>query len=181
MKRPVKFYVCCGFTVVIVLIGMLFIAPVGAVENNLKFGGTLVSDPCELDPATSELSVDFGTVIKKGLYLHERTNAVPFTINLIECDTAQGNQVTITFSGKESVALPGALAVTGTTGIAIGLENTNGTPQVLNQPTPVYTLANGTNSFTLQAYVAGEPDAIQARSITSGDFSATATFEMAYP
>lgn len=181
MKQPVKFFVCCGFTVVILLIGMLFIAPVGAAENNLKFGGTLVSDPCELDPATSELTVDFGTVIKKGLYLHERTNAVPFTINLIGCDTALGNKVTITLSGTESTALPGALAVAGATGIAIGLENAGGTPLAFNQPTPVYTLASGTNSFTLQAYVAGEPDAIQTQSITTGDFNATATFEMAYP
>ncbi|MFU2317531.1 fimbrial protein [Rahnella sp. PCH160] len=176
-----KFPVCCGLALAVVLIGILFIAPVSAIENNLKFSGTLVSDPCELDPNTTELTVDFGTVIKKGLYLHQRTNAKPFTINLIECDIAQGNEVTITFSGTESTTLPGALAVTGTTGIAIGLENTDGTPQAINQPTPVYTLANGTNSFTLQAYVAGEPDALQAQSITTGDFNATATFEMAYP
>lgn len=181
MSIPMKFFVFCGFCVAIGLIGVLFIAPVNAEENNLKFSGTLVSDPCELDPATTDLTIDFGTVIKKGLYLHERTNAKPFTINLIECDTAQGNQVTITFSGTESTALPGALAVTGATGIAIGLENANGTPQALNQPTPVYTLANGTNSFTLQAYVAGEPDSIRAQSITTGDLTATATFEMAYP
>ncbi|MFO6300196.1 fimbrial protein [Rahnella selenatireducens] len=176
-----KSLVCRSFAGVTLLTGIMFFAPVNAAENNLKFSGTLVSDPCELDPGTSELTVDFGTVIKKGLYLHQRTNAKPFTINLIECDTAQGNEVTITFSGTESTALPGALAVTGTEGIAIGLENTNGAPQAFNQPTPVYTLASGTNSFTLQAYVAGEPDAIQAQSITTGDFSATATFEMAYP
>lgn len=181
MRGLMNFFICCGFAVVIALAGMSFTAPATAAENNLKFSGTLVSDPCELDPATSELTIDFGTVIKKGLYLHPRTNAKPFTINLIDCDTAQGNQVTITFSGTESTALPGTLAVTGATGIAVGLETANGTPQALNQPTPVYALANGTNSFTLQAYVAGEPDAIQAQSITAGDFNATATFEMAYP
>lgn len=173
--------ICWAFTAVILLTVMMFIAPVHALDNNLKFGGTLVSDPCELDPMTSDLTVDFGTVIKKGLYLHSRTNAKPFTINLIACDTALGNEMTLTFSGTESATLPGALAVTGATGIAIGLENPDGTPLSFNKPTSVYTLANGSNSFTLEAYVAGEPDAIQAQSITTGDFSATATFEMAYP
>lgn len=105
----------------------------------------------------------------------------PLVDNLINCDMAQANQVTFNFSGTESTTLPGSLAVTGVTGIAIGLENPDGTPLALNKPTPAMALSTASNSFIFQAYVAGEPDAIQAQTITTGDFSATATFEMAYP
>lgn len=176
-----KHAVCCVYRVATLLTAMLSVVSVHAVDDNLKFSGTLVSDPCELDPLTTDLTVSFGTVIKKGLYLNARTSAIPFTINLINCDTAQGNQVTFTLSGTESTTLPGTLAVTGATGIAIGLENPDGTPLALNKPTPAMALSSGNNRFMFQAYVAGEPDAIQAQTITTGDFSATATFEMAYP
>lgn len=165
------------------LLASLFcLSPAGAVENNLKFSGSLVSDPCELDPQTTTLTVDFGTVIEKDLYLYTRTKDVPFTINLTSCDTSLAEQVTFTFKGTESAALPGLLAVERAgTGIAIGLESQSGTPLAFNKPSPQLTLSNGTNSFTLMAYVTGEPEAINQQSIVPGDFSATATFEMAYP
>lgn len=152
-----------------------------AIENNLHFSGNLVSEPCKPDPLTNDLTVSFGTVIEKSIYLNTRTDDATFTINLLECDTSMGRSVVLTFRGTESDALPGDLAVTGVTGIAIGLENPDGTPLQLNKPAPQLPLSDGSNSFTFKAYVTGEPTAIQEHSITAGDFSATATFEMAYP
>ncbi|HFQ8225027.1 TPA: fimbrial protein [Citrobacter freundii] len=141
----------------------------------------LATDPCQLDPETTDIRVDFTTVVKKELYLHSRTNAKPFTIRLTGCDTGLGSEVNMKFSGIES-KLPGTLAVTGeATGIAIGMEKPDGTPLPFNKATPGYTLVSGTNNITLQAYVIGEPDAITAQTITAGDFTATATFELAYP
>lgn len=67
------------------------------------------------------------------------------------------------------------------TGVAIGMEKPDGTPLPFNKATPGYTLVNGTNDITLQAYVIGEPNAITAQTIAAGDFTATATFELAYP
>lgn len=153
-----------------------------AVDNNLQFSGTLVSEPCELDPQTTDLRVDFKSIVEKDLYLNTRTRSEAFTINLLGCDTTQGNLATLTFRGTESTALPGKLAVDNTTaGIAIGLENQDGSPLTLNQPSPEMTLAQGTNSLTFQAYVMGEPEAIQKQSIAPGEFTATATFEITYP
>ena len=40
-----------------------------AVENNLNFSGTLVSEPCDLDPSTTDITVDFKSVVEKYLYL----------------------------------------------------------------------------------------------------------------
>ncbi|WNN49339.1 fimbrial protein [Siccibacter colletis] len=157
------------------------ISPVQAVESNLQFGGTLVSDPCDLDPETTDLEIDFGSVIEKDLYLHTRTQGVPVVINLINCDTTLGDAVSLTFKGTENSALPGMLAVTGTAaGIGIALETQDGSPLPFNRATPSMTLAQGNNSIALRAYVTGEPEAIKNQTMTPGDFSAIATFEMEY-
>lgn len=152
-----------------------------AVENNLNFSGTLVSEPCDLDPSTTDITVDFKSVVEKYLYLNTRTNSVPFTINLINCDISIQNSVTFSFTGTEDSELPGLLNVTGTaSGIAIGIEKNDGTPIPLNIATPAYQLANGSNTFSFQAYVEGEPKAIAEQSIIAGSFSSIATFEMNY-
>lgn len=153
-----------------------------ALDNNLHFSGTLVSEPCNLDPQTSDITVDFSSVVEKYLYQNTRTLGVPFVVNLTDCDISLGNKVTMTFKGTESSVLPGLLAVTGTAkGIAIGMETPEGTKLPFNQPTPEYALVTGSNQFILHAYVQGEPVAIAQQTITPGDFSATATFELAYP
>lgn len=156
---------------------------VQAKNNNLHFDGTLVADPCELDPDTTNIRLDFGTVIDKYLYLNTRTHSQPFTLRLIECDTGLGNQAEITFRGTESRELPGLLALSGgaATGIAIGMEMQDGTPLPLNEPVPPQTLQDGVTSLTFMGYVQGEPSAIQGHSIGRGDFTAVATFEIAYP
>lgn len=168
-------------------LGLALLSAVGlddarAVENNLHFSGALVSEPCNLDPQTTDFKVDFGMVVEKYLYLNTRTKSVPFVVSLTDCDISLGNKAILTFKGTESSALPGLLAVTGgAAGVAIGMETPDGTALPFNQPTPEYSLANGTNHLTLQAYVQGEPTAIAQQTITPGDFSATAIFELAYP
>ncbi|EOC0416705.1 type 1 fimbrial protein [Cronobacter malonaticus] len=153
-----------------------------ATDNNLHFSGTLVSEPCNLDPQTSDIVVDFDSIVDKYLYANTRTKSIPFVIKLTNCDISLGSKVTLTFKGSENTALPGLLAVTGTaTGIAIGMEDIDGRALPFNQPTPEYTLAQGTNTFTLGAYVQGEPLAITQQTIAEGDFTAIATFELAYP
>lgn len=154
-----------------------------ASDNNLHFDGTLVADPCELDPKTTDIVLDFGTVIDKYLYLNTRTHSQPFTINLIECDISMGKAVMMSFKGLESPELPGLLALTGgaATGIAIGMELADGTPLPFNKPTPAFDLNDGTTRITLQGYVQGEPTALQNRQIGRGEFTATATFELDYP
>ena len=154
-----------------------------AKDNNLHFDGTLVADPCELDPNTTDIKLDFGTVIDKYLYLNTRTHSQPFTINLVACDTSLGDEAVFTFKGTESSELPGLLALTQgpASGIAIGMELPDGTPLPFNQPTPQLHLQDGTTSLTFQGYVQGEPTAIQNHSITRGNFTAIATFEISYP
>lgn len=149
--------------------------------ENLLFSGTLVSEPCELDPLSSN-TVDFDSVIIKTLYANTRSESKVFSIKLTNCNIAIGSKVTVALKGSESEALPGYLATTGTAqGIAIGLEYADATPLAFNKASSEFTLVDGSNELTLQAFVQGTPDAIESTSITAGDFSAIATVELNYP
>lgn len=166
----------------------LFLLPVagGQVANaadNLQIKGVLVNEPCVLDPEGNTLTVDFRTVIKKGLYKDKRTPAIPFTIRLTECDTSIGKEVTLKLAGNESTALPGFLTTqgAGSTGIAIGLETPDKTPIAVNQETAAYALQDNVTEIHLQAFVEAEPDAIKNQTLVAGDFSATATINVSYP
>lgn len=156
---------------------------VWADSNNLQMDGTLVYEPCTLEPVDNTLEVDFGTVIKKELYAENRTNSVPFTITLTDCDTQLGKTVSFTLNGLESQELTGYLAVSGidSAGIAIGIETPKGEPLPVNQPTSFYSLQDNTTRIALQAFVEAVPEAIKNQSLVSGDFSATATLEATYP
>ncbi|OKB66623.1 exotoxin [Serratia marcescens] len=154
-----------------------------AKDNNLHFDGTLVADPCVLDPKTTDIRLDFGTVVDKYLYLNTRTHSQPFVINLIECDTSLGDTVIMTFKGAESKELPGLLALTSgpAAGIAIGMELDDGHPLPFNKPTPGFALRDGETQLRLRGYVQGEPSALQSHRIGRGEFTAVATFELNYP
>lgn len=157
--------------------------PAVAKDNNLRFDGALVMDPCVLDPKTTDIELDFGTVIDKYLYLNTRTHSRPFTLNLLECDTRLGSSVVMTFKGTESKELPGLLALTGgsATGVAIGMELDDGRQLPFNKATPGFALQDGVTALRFKGYVQGEPTALKNHSIGRGDFTAVATFEIAYP
>lgn len=167
---------------------LLAVSPVRALDNNLSVTGTLVTEPCALDVDQNTLTVDFGTVIKKGLY-GEPTRPQPLTVTLTGCDLSLGASVSLVFTGTESSGLPGYLAATGDggAGVAIGLETLDGTAIPVNAVSPVYDLAanlqadGATVLLPLQAFVQAEPDAIRDHSLVSGDFSATAVIAATYP
>lgn len=161
----------------------LLIGSALAAENNVHLHGALVAEPCVIPPGEEEISLDFGTIVDKYLYLNTRTPGQPFSIHLTECDLILGKTVRVTFSGTESISLPGLLAVnTGNeaNGIAIGLETPDAKPVLLNQAMDKVSLQAGNNMIPLRAYVRGEPAAISNQSIALGPFTATATFSLDY-
>lgn len=175
-----------GGTYRFLLWGMVFLAVVmgsdGAAEN-MRFHGALVAEPCVIAPGKELLQLDFGNVVDKYLYLNKRTHGIPLVIQLAECDLSLGATVTLTFTGNESIKLPGMLlpeAGSQAAGIAIGLETPEGQPLPLNRPSAAYPLRAGNSEVQLRAYVQGEPQAIAQKSITHGAFNATATFILGY-
>lgn len=167
-------------------LGLLaFIQPVLAADNNLQISGELVAEPCTLDTASSDITLDFGNLVSKYFYQTSRTPGEPFAIVLTECDISLGSSATVTFKGSESAELPGLLVPNDgdTHGIAFGIETDEESPRplALNKASPIFTLTNGTSTLALRGYVQAEPAAIAAKSILAGAFIATATFEIDYP
>ncbi len=151
--------------------------------NNVRLHGALVAEPCVIPPGEEEIALDFGAIIDKYLYLNTRTLGQKFEIRLAECDTSLGKTVAVTLVGTESLALPGLLAINAGSqakGIAIGLETPEGKALPMNKTSDKYSLRPGGNSVALQAYVRGEPQAIERRTIGRGAFGAVATFRLAY-
>jgi len=156
---------------------------IAAPEDNMKFSGTLVAEPCVIPAGEENIPLDFGSVIEKYLYANQRSKSQPFTIHLAECDPAVASTVSVTFSGTEDTNLPGFLALdpgSSAAGVAIGLETESGEALPLNQRSAVSELVSGDNFLNWEAYVQGEPDALSGKSITSGEFMATATFSLDY-
>ncbi len=154
-----------------------------APEIGLTYTGSLVAEPCVIEPGDEEVRLDFGTIIDKYLYLNTRTLSKPFEIRLAECDLSIGKTVKVMFQGTESIELPGLLAVDSASeakGIAIGLETLETKPLLINKESDEYPLQAGNNLIALKAYVQGEPTAITDKTITRGPFSAVATFSLEY-
>ncbi|BEO10533.1 TPA: fimbrial protein [Serratia marcescens] len=162
---------------------LIVFTPHARAEYNLYFHGELVAEPCVIPPGSEIIPLDFGTVIDKYLYSYQRTLAVPLAIQLAECDLSLGQSLTVTFVGSENGSLPGYLALdTGSQarGVAIGLESMEGKSLPLNKRGEKISLVSGNNQIRLQAYIRGEPLALQSRTIVRGDFSAAVTFNLEY-
>jgi P pilus assembly protein, pilin FimA len=86
-------------------------APPAAAAENMRFHGTLVAEPCVIQPGDEDIQLDFGTIVDKYLYLNTRTHSQSFALHLTECDLSLGNTVAITFTGTENAKLPGLLAL----------------------------------------------------------------------
>lgn len=163
------------------LLNTALAAPPAGVS--VMYRGSLVAEPCTLLPEDENILLDFGTVIDKYLYLNTRTHSKPFQLHLIDCDISLGKTVKMTFSGTESLALKGLLALDGSSeakGVAIGLETQDGQALALNQQSRGHEITDGNNTLTLQAYVKGEPEAIKNKAIERGMFTAVATFSLEY-
>jgi type 1 fimbria pilin len=154
-----------------------------SAADNMLFHGALVAEPCTLKSGDEDVNLDFGTVIDKYLYTHGRTPAKSFSLTLQDCDLSLGKTVKVTFSGNSSMELPELLALDGgsqANGIALGLETATGQPVILNKPSQGIALNGGSTSLVWQVYVQGEPTALAKKSIGLGEFSAVATFGLAY-
>ncbi|WP_260514000.1 fimbrial protein [Serratia fonticola] len=151
--------------------------------KNMRLYGALVAEPCVILPGDETVVLDFDTVIDKYLYMNTRTNGKAFELRLAQCDLSMGEKVKVTFSGDESIALPGLLALNGTSvasGIAIGMETPQGELLPINVPGKAQKLVSGANILTVHAFVKGEPEALAQRTIGRGTFNAQATISLEY-
>jgi type 1 fimbria pilin len=164
---------------------LAFALPSARALDNLYFYGSLISQPCTIAPGDERVELNFGTVIDKELYANRHTPSQTFTIRLSGCKPSERqNSVSVSFTGTESIELPGRLALepgSQASGIAIGIQGQDGTPILINEGrSPDYRLMVGENQLRLKARVEGEPQALATRSIAKGPFSAIVTFRLNY-
>lgn len=154
-----------------------------AEDNNVHMYGAIVAEPCIISPGNDEIHLDFSNVVGKYLYLNTRTIGQQFEIRLAECDLSLGKSVKVTFSGNESIALPGLLAIetsSEASGIAVGFETLNGKKMLINKKSDEFLLQKGSSIIALKTYIRGEPQAIENNTIGYGTFNAVATFSLEY-
>ncbi|WP_330210479.1 fimbrial protein [Pseudomonas sp. AM4(2022)] len=152
--------------------------------DNLSFKGNLVEEACTIRPGDEAITLELWDVTSKHLYINTRTQGKNFRLHLEDCDTTIGKTVNILFGGRENMALPGLLALdpgSGATGVAVGLETLSNKPLPLNQVSDDQVLSEGSNVIELKAYLQGEPQAIQDKTIGQGAYTVTSTFTLDYP
>lgn len=149
--------------------------------DNVYLYGTLVAEPCTLKPGDENISVGFGNIVDKYLYINARSPSQAFQLHLQGCDLSIGKQLSVSFSGNESSILPGLLAVLqDNSGLAIGIEDAGGKAIALNSGSKEVTLEKGDMTLKFAAWIQGEPQAIKTHTIARGAFSAVATFRLEY-
>lgn len=159
------------------------VAAHAADTPNMYFSGQLVAEPCMLAPQDGLRELDFNAVVDKDLYLHGRSSGRPITLRLLNCDITEGRtQISVTFGGSPSAALPGLVQLDGggASGLAIGLETLQGGALPLDTKNPLGVITTGTNDIAFMAYLQAEPDAQADRTIGLGPIKASVTFTLNY-
>ena len=173
-----------GAAIFLLLSGPIY-AQTELIGGDMRFHGTVEALPCSVKPGGDKIGVNFKQISTKDLYSNKTSPPVSFTIPLENCSDAVFKTVSVTFSGIESTELPNHLIInpvspSSASGVAIGLKESNGSAIELNKPTTAENIANGSMDLTFQAWVAGEPTALQNGDITLGPFTATANYTLTY-
>ena len=171
----------CAGLIFLLTFGLM---PTGQAADNLSFKGNLVEQACTIRPGDEAITLELWDLTSKHLYINTRSRGKGFRLHLDDCNTTIGNTVTITFGGRENMALPGLFALdggSGASGIGIGLETPSDKPLPLNVVSDEQVLSNGNNVIELKAYVQGEPNAIRDQTIGHGPYTVTSTFTLDYP
>jgi type 1 fimbria pilin len=149
-------------------------------HGTVKFHGTIIDAPCSITPNTIEQTVELGDISNKALANGGKSNPRPFDIKLESCDLSglTDKTVTITFTGPESSAQPGYLAIVGNaSGAAIAITNDNGTNIPLGTPSQATKTQQGDNVLSYAAYLQGNGT---SAAVVPGSFTSVANFTLAY-
>lgn len=165
------------------LMTLLLCLPIYANADHVEFTGILRNAiSCSINN-DSDLVIPFNEVNDKDLY-KKRDIMQPFDLTISGCEHLPDFSYTMAFTGVENLNIRGAISIDsddGKAGYAIKL-NYDGNDILLNTEYPVFFINenNLSTELTFKAFVLGEEDAIQNKSIRLGDFTATTTFNIYY-
>lgn len=151
--------------------------------NTVHLHGRIIDQPCVVSPESLEQEVEMGVVDVKQLYANGAGEQVPFSIRLTNCKPGIFRMAKVTFTGSKDAQLSGGLAFSAGSakGAGIRLYDVTQSPLTLGTPSRGYLLGGTTeNELQFSARVEGHPDALAAKNIQPGDYTAVANFIVAY-
>ncbi|MFQ2724903.1 fimbrial protein [Aeromonas caviae] len=151
--------------------------------NTVHLHGRIIDQPCVVAPESLDQEVEMGVVDVKELYANGAGQLVPFSIRLTNCKSGIFRMAKVTFTGSQDTQLGGGLAFTAgiARGAGIRLYDVTQSPLDLGTASRGYLLGGATdNELQFFARVEGHPDALAAKNIQPGDYSAVANFIVAY-
>jgi type 1 fimbria pilin len=144
----------------------------------INISGLLYTPACVLDH--DNITIDFGTVTDKNLYVDGRIESRPFFLGMT-CAASDGAELDVVFRGVQSAALPGYLQINPPgMGAVIGVEKIDGTFVELDKKITAGSVSAGRLIMKFRAFLKGEPQAIASHSIQKGQFTAAAYFVLNY-
>lgn len=149
-------------------------------NGKVTFSGSIVNAPCSIAPGADDLKVSLGQVSNTLLAGGGEQTAVPFTIDLQNCDDATRHTVTATFTGKSGA--DGRLGITGeASGASILLRDGSGKKVELGTASDAQILNGTSNSLQFSAALKGDGTTDAPVAVGTGAFTSVANFTLAYP
>lgn len=153
--------------------------PINQGQGTVTFEGSIITAACGIAPESVDQTINLGQISSAKLADGGTSSPVPFTIELIDCDTSTSGTASVTFTGGINPNLDDSLAIQGTaSGAGVVITGLTGLPVKLDGSAPAGSIAlqDGDNSLLFSAYLKGDSSA----AVVPGAFTALANFTMQY-
>jgi len=146
--------------------------------GTVTFKGSIIDAPCSIDPGTIDQTIKLGDIASGQLKNRGKSTPQDILIKLIGCDVTTAKNVTTTFTGTESEAVPGLLAMKGSArGASIAINDLDGKLLPLSTASKSLKIEDGQATLRCSAHLQGDG---ASAAITPGEFNSVADFTLAY-
>lgn len=146
--------------------------------GSVTFKGSIIDAPCSIEPESLDQTVKLGDIASAQLKNGGKSTPQDFLIKLVGCDVATAKDLTTTFTGAESEAAPGLLAMKGSArGASIAINDIDGKLLPLAKASKAIKIENGHTNLRFSAHLQGDG---ASAAITPGEFTSVADFTLAY-
>ncbi|EMF5053727.1 type 1 fimbrial protein [Serratia marcescens] len=149
-------------------------------SGSVTFKGSIVAAPCSIEPESLDQTVALGDIASAQLANGGKSTPQDFLIKLVGCEVDENvtKTMTTTFTGAESAAAPGLLAMKGSArGASIAINDVDGKLLKLGTASKAQEITNGQTTLRFSAHLQGDG---ASAAITPGEFSSVADFTLAY-
>ncbi|BEM02416.1 fimbrial A protein (plasmid) [Serratia marcescens] len=146
--------------------------------GSVTFKGSIIDAPCSIEPESLDQTVKLGDIATGQLKNGGKSTPQDILIKLVGCDAETAKTVTTTFSGTESEAAPGLLAMRGTArGASIAINDIDGKVLPLNKASKPQAIDLGQPTLRFSAHLQGNG---ASAALVPGEFTSVADFKLAY-